>query len=126
MLESASAIMRLLDKYIGREVISHAFLGLAVFTFVFFVPQLVRLMELVVRHTGGFANIALLFLCTLPPVLAFSLPMAVLVGPPAAPAATHRLRGRSDRHHYAIHHILARARVVADSGPAGNAPAGFA
>src|SRR5271156_2967899 len=72
--------MRLLDRYICREVITHAFLGLAVFTFVFFVPQLVRLMELVVRHTAGFGNVALLFLCTLPPVLAFTLPMAVLVG----------------------------------------------
>jgi len=72
--------MRRLDRYICREVITHAFLGLAVFTFVFFVPQLVRLMELVVRHTAGFANVALLVLCTLPPVLTFTLPMSVLVG----------------------------------------------
>jgi LPS export ABC transporter permease LptF/LPS export ABC transporter permease LptG len=72
--------MRLLDRYIGREVASHAVLGLAVFTFVFFVPQLVRLMELVVRHSGGFGMVLLLFLCTLPPVLIFTIPMAVLVG----------------------------------------------
>ena len=72
--------MRLLDRYIGREVASHAVLGLAVFTFVFFVPQLVRLMELVVRHSGGFGTVILLFLCTLPPVLIFTIPMAVLVG----------------------------------------------
>lgn len=72
--------MRLLDRYICREVVSHAILGLAVFTFVFFVPQLVRLMELIVRHSAGTGTIALLFLCTLPPVLAFTLPMAVLVG----------------------------------------------
>jgi LPS export ABC transporter permease LptF/LPS export ABC transporter permease LptG len=72
--------MRLLDKYIGREVISHSILGLAVFTFVFFVPQLVRLMDLVVRHSGGIGTVALLFLCTLPPVLAFTIPMAALVG----------------------------------------------
>jgi lipopolysaccharide export LptBFGC system permease protein LptF len=72
--------MRLLDRYIGREVISHAVLGVVVFTFVFFVPQLVRLMELVVRHASGLGTVALLFLCTLPPVLAFTLPMAVLVG----------------------------------------------
>ena len=63
--------MRLLDRYIGREVASHAVLGLAVFTFVFFVPQLVRLMELVVRHSGGIWTVMLLFLCTLPPVLDF-------------------------------------------------------
>ena len=72
--------MRLLDKYIGREVASHSILGLAVFTFVFFVPQLVRLMDLVVRHSGGVGAVALLFLCSLAPVLAFTIPMAVLVG----------------------------------------------
>ncbi|HXX71514.1 MAG TPA: LptF/LptG family permease [Candidatus Acidoferrum sp.] len=72
--------MRLLDRYVGREVVSHAALGLVVFTFVFFVPQLVRLMELIVRHSGSVWSVALLFLCTLPPVLGFTLPMAVLVG----------------------------------------------
>jgi LPS export ABC transporter permease LptF/LPS export ABC transporter permease LptG len=72
--------MRLLDKYIGREVASHAALGLAVFTFVFFVPQLVRLMDIVVRHSGGVGTVLLIFLCSLTPVLAFTIPMAVLVG----------------------------------------------
>ena len=64
--------MRLLDRYICREVASHAFLGLAVFTFVFFVPQLVRLMDLIVRHSGGIGTVVVLFLCTLPPVLIFT------------------------------------------------------
>ena len=72
--------MRLLDRYIGREVASHAILGLAVFTFVFFIPKLVQLMDLVVRHSGGIGTVALLFLCVLPPVLVFTIPMAVLVG----------------------------------------------
>jgi LPS export ABC transporter permease LptF/LPS export ABC transporter permease LptG len=72
--------MRILDRYIFREVLSHALLGLAVFTFVFFIPQLVRLMDLVVRHSGGAGRLALLFLSSLPPVLAFTLPMASLVG----------------------------------------------
>jgi LPS export ABC transporter permease LptF/LPS export ABC transporter permease LptG len=72
--------MRLLDRYIFREVVSHTILGLAVFTFVFFVPQLVRLMDLVVRHSEGFGTVLLLILCTLPPILGFTLPMAVLVG----------------------------------------------
>ncbi|MGC1384316.1 MAG: LptF/LptG family permease, partial [Candidatus Acidiferrales bacterium] len=75
-----SAHMRLLDKYIGREVASHAALGLAVFTFVFFVPQLVRLMDMIVRHSGGIGTVLLIFLCSLTPVLAFTIPMAVLVG----------------------------------------------
>jgi len=72
--------MRLLDRYVAREVVSHAALGLVVFTFVFFVPELVRLMELIVRRTGSAWTVALLFVCALPPVLGFTLPMAVLVG----------------------------------------------
>jgi LPS export ABC transporter permease LptF/LPS export ABC transporter permease LptG len=72
--------MRLLDRYIAREVSSHAALGLAVFTFVFFIPNLVRLMELVVPHSGSTWTVVLLILCALPPVMAFTLPMSVLVG----------------------------------------------
>jgi LPS export ABC transporter permease LptG/LPS export ABC transporter permease LptF len=55
-------------------------LGLAVFTFVFFIPQLVRLMDLIVRHAGGTGRITLLFLSSMPPILVFTLPMAALVG----------------------------------------------
>ncbi|HXN24047.1 MAG TPA: LPS export ABC transporter permease LptF [Candidatus Dormibacteraeota bacterium] len=72
--------MRIIDRYIVRQVFSNALLGLAVFTFVFFVPQLVRLMELIVRHTGNASSVGLLFLTTVPAVLAFTIPMAVLVG----------------------------------------------
>ena len=72
--------MRILDRYIVREVFRHALLGLIVFTFVFFVPQLVRLMELLVRHADATSQILLLLLCTLPGVLTFTIPMAVLVG----------------------------------------------
>src|ERR1700733_7513774 len=72
--------MRLLDRYIAREFFPHGVLGLAFFTFVFFVPQLVRLMDLVVRHTGSFWTVALLFICTIPPGLGFTFPIGVLVG----------------------------------------------
>ncbi len=72
--------MRIIDRYICRQVFSHALLGLAVFTFVFFVPQLVRLMELVVRHSVSPRDMAVLFLATFPGVFTFTLPIAVLVG----------------------------------------------
>jgi LPS export ABC transporter permease LptF/LPS export ABC transporter permease LptG len=72
--------MRILDRYIVREVFRHALLGLAVFTFVFFVPQLVRLMELFVRHAGSGTQILKLFLCILPGVFVFTLPIATLIG----------------------------------------------
>jgi LPS export ABC transporter permease LptF/LPS export ABC transporter permease LptG len=72
--------MRILDRYIVREVFRHAFLGLVVFTFVFLVPRLVRLMELYVRHVGSSAEIFKLFLCIFPGVFVFTLPMATLIG----------------------------------------------
>jgi LPS export ABC transporter permease LptF/LPS export ABC transporter permease LptG len=72
--------MRILDRYIVREVFRHALLGLVVFTFVFFVPQLVRLMELFVRHTGSGLQILKLFLCIFPNVFTFTVPMAILIG----------------------------------------------
>jgi LPS export ABC transporter permease LptF/LPS export ABC transporter permease LptG len=72
--------MRLLDKYIGREVATHSLLGLAVFTSVLYVPALVALMDLIVHHSSGIFVILLLVLCSLAPFLIFTLPMSVLVG----------------------------------------------
>jgi len=74
------AAMRRLDRYIAREILSHALLGLAVFSFVFFVPQLVRLMELVVRHNTSLPDVLILFFSILPAILTFTLPIAVLIG----------------------------------------------
>ena len=72
--------MRLIDRYICRQLFSHALLGMSIFTFVFFVPQLVRLMDLIVRHPGSWSNIGILFLSTFPDILIFTLPIGVLVG----------------------------------------------
>ena len=80
MLEWRFLLMRIIDRYIGREVLSHSLLGLTVYTFVFFDPQLVQLMNLIVRHSGSPSAIAELFLCTFPGVLSFTLPIAVLSG----------------------------------------------
>jgi LPS export ABC transporter permease LptF/LPS export ABC transporter permease LptG len=72
--------MRLIDRYILRTIFSHALLGLLIFTFVFFVPQLVRLMELVVLHSATWTTLAILFLCTFPGIFSFTVPIGVLVG----------------------------------------------
>jgi LPS export ABC transporter permease LptF/LPS export ABC transporter permease LptG len=72
--------MRLIDRYICRQIFSHALLGILIFTFVFFVPQLVRLMDLLVRHTASWPTLGLLFLCTFPGIFSFTLPMGVLIG----------------------------------------------
>jgi LPS export ABC transporter permease LptF/LPS export ABC transporter permease LptG len=80
VLEWRIVAMRLIDRYICRQIFSHALLGIVIFTFVFFVPQLVRLMDLVVRHTASWSTLGLLFLCTLPAILSFTLPIGVLIG----------------------------------------------
>jgi LPS export ABC transporter permease LptF/LPS export ABC transporter permease LptG len=72
--------MRIIDKYICKEVFSHALVGLLIFTFVLFVPKLITLMTIVVRHSAPASRLGLLFLCVFPYVLTFTLPMAVLVG----------------------------------------------
>jgi len=72
--------MRIIDRYIFREVLRHALLGLGVFTFVIFVPQLVQIMNVVARHSGDARQITLLFLSAFPRVLTFSVPIGVLVG----------------------------------------------
>jgi LPS export ABC transporter permease LptF/LPS export ABC transporter permease LptG len=72
--------MRLIDRYIFRQLFSHTLLGLGIFTFVFFVPQLVRLMDLIVRHPASWSTIGILFASTFPGIFSFTIPMAVLVG----------------------------------------------
>jgi LPS export ABC transporter permease LptF/LPS export ABC transporter permease LptG len=80
MLEWRLAAMRLIDRYICRQIFSHTLLGLGIFSFVFFVPQLVRLMDLIVRHPASWSTIGVLFLSTFPGILSFTLPIGVLVG----------------------------------------------
>jgi len=72
--------MRIIDRYICLEILSAAFLGLVICTFVFFVPQLVQMMGLVVRQTGAPWEVVRLFASAFPGVLSFSLPISVLVG----------------------------------------------
>lgn len=53
--------MRIIDKYICKEVFSHALVGLLIFTFVLFVPKLITLMTIVVRHSASASRLGLLF-----------------------------------------------------------------
>jgi lipopolysaccharide export system permease protein len=72
--------MRILTRYILREVTSHAVIGVAVFTFVLFTKDLARLLELVVRNSAPLPSVAEIFLFSLPTALTYTLPMGVLVG----------------------------------------------
>ena len=72
--------MRILTRYILREVTSHALIGAAIFTFVLFTRDLGRILELVVRASAPLPSIAEIFFYTVPVALTYTIPMAVLVG----------------------------------------------
>jgi LPS export ABC transporter permease LptG/LPS export ABC transporter permease LptF len=72
--------MRIFTRYILREVISHAFLGGALFTFVIFMRDLGKILELVVRDSASLTDVLRIFAYTLPNAFTVTIPMAVLVG----------------------------------------------
>lgn len=72
--------MRILTRYILKEVISHSLLGLLIFTFVIYIPYIGRLLELAVRHELSLASILFLLLAPVPGILVLTIPMSVLVG----------------------------------------------
>ena len=72
--------MRILTRYILREVTSHALIGAAIFTFVLFTRDLGRILELVVRASAPLPSVAEIFFYTLPLAFTYTLPMSVLVG----------------------------------------------
>jgi LPS export ABC transporter permease LptF/LPS export ABC transporter permease LptG len=72
--------MRILTRYILREVSSHAVIGAAIFTFVLFTRDLGRILELVVRASAPLPSVAEIFFYTVPLALTYTIPMSVLVG----------------------------------------------
>ncbi len=71
---------RLLSRYIFREIVSSALIGVVLFTFVLFLRSVGQLFELLVRRTASAEMVGYLFLLTLPQTLTFTIPMGVLVG----------------------------------------------
>jgi LPS export ABC transporter permease LptF/LPS export ABC transporter permease LptG len=72
--------MRILTRYILREVTSHALIGAAIFTFVLFTRDLGHILELVVRASAPLPSVAEIFFYTVPFALTYTIPMSVLVG----------------------------------------------
>jgi LPS export ABC transporter permease LptF/LPS export ABC transporter permease LptG len=72
--------VRILTRYILGEILSHALIGCAVFTFILFMRDLNHILEMVVRNSSTLSNIAQIFLFTLPNTFKVTIPMAVLVG----------------------------------------------
>jgi LPS export ABC transporter permease LptF/LPS export ABC transporter permease LptG len=72
--------MRILTRYILSEVISHALIGAALFTFVLFTRDLGRVLDIVVRASAPVPSVLQIFFFTLPVAFTYTIPMAVLVG----------------------------------------------
>jgi LPS export ABC transporter permease LptG/LPS export ABC transporter permease LptF len=72
--------VRILTRYILAEVLSHAAIGGAIFTFVLFIPNLPPLLGMIVRNSASLGSVLEIVLLTLPDMLTVTIPMAVLVG----------------------------------------------
>jgi LPS export ABC transporter permease LptG/LPS export ABC transporter permease LptF len=72
--------VRILNRYILTEVLSHAAIGGAIFTFVLFIRYLPHLLEMIVRNSASLGSILEIVLFTFPDMLTVTIPMAVLVG----------------------------------------------
>jgi LPS export ABC transporter permease LptG/LPS export ABC transporter permease LptF len=72
--------VRILTRYILGEILSHALIGCALFTFILFIPRLPQILEMVVRNSSTLANVLQIFLFTLPNLFWVTIPMSVLVG----------------------------------------------
>lgn len=72
--------MGLLTRTVALEILSSAFLGTVLFTFVLFLQRVSRLFEQLVRGSAPPETVASLFALLLPPALTFTIPVGVLVG----------------------------------------------
>jgi LPS export ABC transporter permease LptF/LPS export ABC transporter permease LptG len=72
--------MRILTRYILREVVSHAAIGVAIFTFVLFTKDLGRILELVVRNSAPLSSVLEVVGLSLPLAFTITIPAGVLVG----------------------------------------------
>src|SRR2546423_5027021 len=75
--------MRILDRYIFKEILFPSLIALVALTFVAFLAfsrEIGWLLELIVRQSATMSEIWALTVAILPNVLTFTIPMAVLVG----------------------------------------------
>ena len=72
--------MRILSRYIFREIFSSAMLGAFLATAIIFLQQAGTLFEIVVRSSSGWESMVYLFLLALPQVLPLTIPFGVLIG----------------------------------------------
>jgi LPS export ABC transporter permease LptF/LPS export ABC transporter permease LptG len=72
--------VKIFTRYILSEVVQHAAIGVSLFTFVIFMRDLGRLLEIVVRNSAPLPSVAEIFFLTLPVAFTITIPMGLLVG----------------------------------------------
>lgn len=72
--------MRILRRYILKEVAGPFFFAFVVFTFVMLLGNIIKLADLVINKGVDFLSVTKLFLYMLPWLFTFTIPMAVLTG----------------------------------------------
>ena len=97
ILALSASLMRILTRYILREVTAHALIGAAIFTFVLFTRDLGRILELVVRASAPLPSVAEIFFFTVPLALTYTLAHERAGRNPDRPEPPRR-RQRNHRH----------------------------
>src|SRR5215510_16006013 len=80
---SHSGLMRILDRYIFKEILFPSLIALVALTFVAFLAfsrEIGWLLELIVKQAATVRDVGAIFSAYVPNVLTFTIPMAVLVG----------------------------------------------
>jgi lipopolysaccharide export LptBFGC system permease protein LptF len=72
--------MRILGRYIFREIISSSLIGMALATSIIFLQVVGRLFEVLVRSSPRPETVLYLFALSLPPLLPLTIPFGTLVG----------------------------------------------
>ncbi len=72
--------VRILTRYILGEILTFTLIGCALFTFILFMPRLPQILEVMVRNSSTLADVAQVFVFTLPELFKYTIPMAVLWG----------------------------------------------
>lgn len=73
-------MLRIIDRYVAREVLVPFVLGLLVFTFILQIPPVIEVAERLIAKGVDWRTIGRIMLTLLPQALGITLPMAVLVG----------------------------------------------
>ena len=72
--------MRILTRYILGEILSHTVIGAVIFTFILFMKELPKILEMVVHNSSTFTSLVEVVLFMMPNFFMVTIPMAVLVG----------------------------------------------